>query len=148
MDWVWIALQDSAFAQFVRNSVWLYPLANILHVLMVMGFFALVAAMDLSVLRKLGPAPAKDVIARLRPWAFAALAVIAATGIVLLAPEAVPIAGNPAFQLKFAAIALALLNVGLNSWALAKGSDGRATAAASLALWLTVAAMGRSIAYV
>jgi hypothetical protein len=152
MDWLWIALQDSSFAQFVRNSVWLYPAANILHVLGIMGFFALVAAMDLSILRKLGAASAKDVITRLRPWAIAALVVIAATGIVLLAPEAVPIAGNPAFQLKFTAIALALLNIGLNEWAIRRSGESAAlarfTAGASLALWLFVAAMGRSIAYV
>jgi hypothetical protein len=147
MDWLFLALQESAFAHFVRNSVWLYPAANILHVLGVMGFFALVAAMDLSILRLLGPTPAKDIIARLRPFAIAGLILLAATGIVLLAPEAAPIAGNPAFQLKFAAIALALLNVILNTRAQANGRNGRMTAAASLALWLFVAAMGRSIAY-
>ena len=152
MDWVWLSLQDSSFAQYVRNSVWLYPTANILHVLMVMTFFSLVAAMDLSLLRALGSAPAKVVIARLRPWAFVALIAIAATGSVLLAPEAVPLAGNLAFQVKLAAITLALANVGLNEWAVRNMPDSaglvRFSAAASLVIWLFVAAMGRSIAYV
>ncbi|WP_373502464.1 hypothetical protein [Aestuariivirga sp.] len=151
MDWVWLALQESSFAQFVRNSVWFYPAANILHLLMVMVFFSLVAAMDLALLRVLGDEKPRALIARLRPFAIAAFLAIAATGNVLLAPEAVPIAGNAAFQLKLAAIALALANVGLNAWMVRTRGDRsglvRVTAGASLVLWLSVAAMGRSIAY-
>jgi len=149
MEQLWAALEGSGFGAYVRNSVYLYPAANILHVLAVMSIFALVAIMDLSLLRALPGTSPKEVIARLRPWAMACLVLIAATCVVLFAPEATAIARNPAFQLKLAAIALALANVAANSWAMqrARLTLAAATAGLSLLFWLTVAALGRAIAY-
>ncbi len=143
------ALEGSGFGAYVRNSVFLYPAANILHVLAAMGFFALVAAMDLSLLGKLGGAAPKEVVARLRPWAILCLVTLALTGLTLLAPEATAIAGNTAFRLKLLAILLALGNVALAELAVRRGAlrAMRNTALASLALWLVVAALGRAIAY-
>ncbi len=146
------ALQDSAYAAYARESVFLYPIANVTHVLAVLVFFAAVAAMDLRLLGVFGGTPARTVVARLRPVAFVALAVIAATGSTLFVTEAVATGRNPAFQLKLLAIALGLVNVGVNEWLLRRRGEGsamaRLSAALSLVLWLTVAACGRSIAYV
>lgn len=145
------AIQESAYGAYVRDSVWLYPGANISHVVAVLVFFATVAAMDLRLLGAIRGEPARAVIARLRPLSIAALAVIALTGLTLFVAEAVAISRNPAFQLKMLALVLGLLNVGLNQRALRRGEVSalaRGTAAFSLALWLFVAAMGRTIAYV
>jgi hypothetical protein len=146
------ALQDSPYAVYARESLLLYPIANVTHVLAVLVFFAAVAAMDLRLLDVFAGMPARAVIARLRPVAFAALAVIAATGFTLFATEAVATGRNPAFQLKLLAILLGLANVGVNEWVLHLGGEGsalaRLSAAFSLLVWLTVAACGRSIAYV
>ena len=57
-DALWLALQESGFGGFARNSVVLYPAANVLHVLGVISFFGLVATMDLAVLG-LGGRPAR-----------------------------------------------------------------------------------------
>jgi hypothetical protein len=145
------ALQESGYGALVRQSVFLYPLANVTHVLAVLVFFALVAAMDLRLLGVFKGMPVEVVIARLRPLAIAALAVIVATGVTLFAPEAVAIARNPAFQFKLAAIVLALANVVVNTKVLRRAGEGaalvRATAGISLLLWLAVAACGRLIAY-
>ncbi len=150
MEAVWAALEGSGFGAYVRNSVFLYPAANILHVLAVIGFFATVAAMDLSLMNVLRGAEPRQVIARLRGWAIACFVVIAATGTVLFAAEATAIAANPVFRLKLLAILLALANVAVNEWALRRGEGAaaRRTAFASLLLWLTVAGLGRAIAYV
>jgi hypothetical protein len=149
MDWLWLALQESWFGGLVRRSALLYPAANILHVTGVMGFFALVAAMDLALLGALKPLAPRALIAKLRPLAFALFLLVAATGLVLLAPEAVAIAGNPAFLAKGALLLLALANVIANGWALRRSeAAARLTAGLSLGLWLGVAAMGRLIAYV
>jgi hypothetical protein len=151
MDAFWLALQESGFGAFVRNSVFLYPAANVLHVLGVMSFFGLVATMDLALLG-VGERPAKQVIGRLRPFAVALLLLIATTGSVLFVAEAVAIAANPVFQLKVALILLALANVIVNEWVLRTRGDGaslaRLTASVSLLAWLGVAALGRLIAYV
>jgi hypothetical protein len=151
MEPVWQALQESGFGAHVRNSVWLYPVANVLHVLAVMGFFALVAMMDARLIAGSAATGARDMVRRLRPWALALFLLIAATGFILLTPEAVPIATNPAFQLKALALLLALVNVAVNMLLLRRPGEvtmaARVTAVLSLILWLGVAALGRSIAY-
>jgi hypothetical protein len=151
MEALWLALQESGYGSFVRNSVFFYPAANILHVLSVISFFGLVATMDLALLG-VGQAPAKQVIARLRPFAVVLLVLIAATGSVLFVAEAVAIAANPVFQLKVILILLALANVVGNELVLrSRGDDSslaRLTAGVSLLAWLGVAALGRLIAYV
>lgn len=151
-----VALERSAWGDFVRGSPLLYPLANTLHVVAVLVFFAVVAAMDLRLLGWLRGEPVTAVIARLRPVAITALLVVAATGFTLFTPEASAIIRNPAFQLKLAAIALALANVAVlerrfgdlirgNTAAVPPGA--RFAALASLTLWLLAAACGRFIAY-
>ena len=151
MDAFWLTLQESGYGSFVRNSVFFYPAANVLHVLSVISFFGLVATMDLALLG-VGERPAKLVIARLRPFAVALLLLIAATGSVLFVAEAVAIAANPVFQLKVILILLALANVVGNELVLRSRGVGsslaRLTAGVSLLAWLGVAALGRLIAYV
>lgn len=151
MDALWLTLQESGFGLLVRNSVILYPIANVLHVLGVMAFFGLVATMDLALLG-VGGSPPNRVIARLRPFAVALLLLIAATGSVLFVAEAVAIAANPAFQFKIILLGLAVANVIVNEWALRTRGDGaglaRLTARLSLLAWLGVAGLGRLIAYV
>lgn len=153
MEGILAAVEASAFGATMRRSVWLFPVANVLHVLGAMVFFALVAAMDVVVLRRT-VARARVVISRLRPIAFMGLLVQIVTGIMLFAPEASHIGVNPAFQLKLVAIVLALINVAVLEMILRSAAADRATpnlarsaAAASLLFWLSVAALGRLIAY-
>ena len=77
---------------------------------------------------------------------------VAATGLVLFAPEAVAIAGNPAFQAKLVLLAARRSPMSIaNEWALRAEGEGAGlalTAGLSLLAWLVVAALGRLIAYV
>ena len=123
MDWLWLTLQESGYGSFIRNSVFFYPAANVLHVLGVISFFGLVATMDLALLG-MGERPPRQVIARLRPFAVALLVLIAASGSVLFVAEAVAIAANPVFQLKVVLILLALANVVGNELVLRTRGDG------------------------
>jgi hypothetical protein len=148
------AIEGSALAQTMRRSVWLYPVANVLHVLGVMSFFAAVAAMDVKAVRGSSTAAVRAFIIRIRPLAITLLVVQIITGIMLFLPEASHIAHNTAFQAKLATILLALLNVlaleaalGRTSAVAAPPVAVRLAALASLALWLGVAALGRLIAY-
>ena len=50
MEALWLTLQESGYGGFIRNSVFFYPAANVLHVLGVISFFGLVATMDLALL--------------------------------------------------------------------------------------------------
>ncbi len=152
MDALLAAIQNSAFAATVRDSTFIYPVANVTHVVAVVAFFGLVATMDLRLLGAFGGMPANTLISRLRPAALLAFLVIVGAGMILFSAEAVALARNTAFQLKMAAIALALLNIGLNEWSLRRDEESatlvRATAGVSLFVWLFVAAMGRTIAYI
>jgi hypothetical protein len=150
------ALEASELAQTVRRSAWLYPLANVLHVLGLMGFFAAVAAMDLSALRAERTAWLRTRVAALRPVAILFLLVQAVTGVLLFLPEATHLARNTGFLLKLGAIGLALANVAAFEILLRRASPegfvappaGLAVAAvASLVLWVAVATLGRLIAY-
>jgi hypothetical protein len=81
-----------------------------------------------------------------------------ATGSVLFTAEASHVAMNPVFQIKVALISLGVLNAVLVSRALDAALDDvpafapmparvRLAALASLAIWISVAACGRLIAY-
>jgi hypothetical protein len=143
MEAFWLSLQQSSFAAGVRSSEFIYPAANILHVLGVIGLYGIVAAMDLQILAGSGN---NTLVARLRPYAVAALVIVAVAGFVLFAADAVAVAANPVFQLKVLAILLAVLNFAVHITAKRPGVL-RATTIVSLIAWLAVAALGRYIAY-
>jgi hypothetical protein len=154
MDGFLDLIEASALAQTLRRSEWLYPVANVLHVLAVMTFFAAVAAMDVKALRSSNAADLRGFIGRVRPGAILLLAVLVTTGLLLFLPEASHIAHNTVFQVKLAVIGLALFNVLALHSALARAAPAaavpgavRLTALASLVLWLAVASLGRLIAY-
>ncbi len=151
MEALLAALQASALAAAMRNSVFLYPLANVLHILGALTFFAAVAAMDVRVLCRSPLAGTRAFIGRVRPVAVAGLGVQLVTGVMLLAPEATHIGHNPAFQVKLAAILLGLLNVAILEIAIRRAemvnAAARASALASLAFWVATATAGRLIAY-
>jgi hypothetical protein len=147
-----VALEQSGFAATMRGSYFLYPVANVTHVLAALCFFASIAAMDVKVLRSGDVAEARAFIGRVRPWAILFFLLQVASGVMLLAPEASHIFHNPVYQLKLLAIGLGLANVVLLE-VLIRGGERmvsgamRASAAASLFIWLSTAALGRLIAY-
>ncbi len=151
MEAVLLALQESELAAATRSSVFLYPAANVLHVLGALTFFAAVAAMDVRVLSRSPLTGTRAFIGRVRPVAIAGFLVQATTGVMLLSPEATHIGHNPAFRLKVLAILLGLANVLVLEAAVRRagaiGGTARVSAAASLAFWLSTAAAGRLIAY-
>ena len=104
-------LEASGFAQGMRRSIWLYPSANVLHILGLMGFFAAVAAMDIVAIRRTDTAALRDFLSRIRPVAVIFLLLQIATGLMLFLPEASHIAHNPAFRAKLLLILIALANI-------------------------------------
>jgi hypothetical protein len=147
-------LERSGFGLLIRDAVLIYPIANVVHVLSALVFFASVAIMDLRVLGALRADAGEAVIARFRPVALGAFCALLASGVILFTPEASAIIKNPSFQIKLALIAIGALNVIWLERALKRGYPGmtaraaRVPAALSLAVWLGVAAAGRYIAYI
>ena len=152
------ALEQSAFASAIRQSAWAYLTAKVGHILALTLFASAVSIMDLRLLGAFPASPPGAVVRPARRVAMLALLLMAATGFVLFAAEATHVAGNGVFQIKAVLIALGVANALLVAHALGPELDEtpafkplparvRAAAALSLAIWLSVAACGRLIAY-
>jgi hypothetical protein len=153
---VW--LEQSAFAQAIRQSLWIYPAANVGHILSLVAFAGSIAVMDVRLLGGFAATAPARILVRARRFAIAAFVGMAITGFILFAAEASHLAMNRVFQLKFALIAAGLANLAIYElWAkhavmnlppnVAIPSQARVAGVVSLGLWLAVAACGRSIAY-
>ncbi len=153
------AIESSGLGLAIRQSVWIYPAANVGHVVAIVGFAGAVAVMDLVLLGAIRPERRAVVIGAARRCSGLLLLLVFATGAVLFIAEASHVALNLVFQIKVALIALGLVNaltLGRRGTAAALGvADAaplppiaRVAAAASLAIWLAVAGLGRLIAYV
>ena len=155
---IFIALEHSHFAAAIRQSGWLYPAANVGHIISLVIFASAVAVMDVRLLGGFAAIAPARLIDQARWFAVAALVGMAATGFMLLAAEASHLALNPMFQIKAMLVAAGLANAALYEFWLrptlkeiAPGvpipSRARTAAVFSIGIWLAVAACGRSIAY-
>lgn len=147
----WAAwLEHSAVGHALRNSVWLFPAVETLHIV---GFALLVGAIvtfDARVVAARSDFPLRAWERAVLPVARIGFALALPMGLLLLATETTAYARNPAFRLKLVAIGLALVNVGIFH-RLARQDVVtpalRLTAGISLGLWLLVLICGRMIAY-
>src|SRR6266436_7833325 len=147
-----MAFEHSGLGHAARSTGWLYPLANLVHVLGAALVVGAIATFDIQVLRN--PRTAPIVPHTAIPVAVVGLVFQAASGVVLLSAEASTLVKNPAFQFKMAMLIFALGNVALFhrrfGRALKTGAplDGaQPLAAVSLASWILVLLAGRGIAY-
>jgi hypothetical protein len=152
------ALEQSPLAAAMRGELWLYPIVEICHIV---GFVTLVGAVFVFDLRLLGLSRRVSVRMLARhalPWSAAALIVIVPTGLMMFAAHATDFVQNRAFLTKLMLILLALTNAAAfhagvfrtaARWDVdvAPPITARLHAAASLAIWLSVIACGRLIAY-
>lgn len=100
--------------------------------------------------------PARPLSAALTPIAIVGLTLMIPSGATLFAADAAALVNSPTFRWKLALILAALTNAiafrflwgrRIEQWDTDPPSWGRVMAAASLLLWLSVAAFGRWIAY-
>jgi hypothetical protein len=153
-----IAIEQSAFAAAIRQSLWVYPAANVGHILALFLFAGAVSIMDLTLLGALRGAKPAALLLQSRRAAIGCLLLMMASGSVLFAAEASHVAMNPVFQIKALLIGFGILTALTTGpplrRALAETPASasfplrlRAAAVISLLTWLAVAACGRLIAY-
>ena len=153
-------LQASALGMFMRDSgPWTYPVVNLIHILGVATLFGAVLILDLRLLGVWRRAPLPPITTAAAPVAMAGFALAAASGVCLLAANAIEYENNPCLLVKFAAIGLGLVNaVALRRTAAWKAHPTRdlshfetqtlaAMGGVSLVSWLTAVAAGRMIGY-
>ncbi len=151
-------LENSEVALFIRQSTWLYPAVEIIHII---GFTVLVGAAFLFDLRLLGLArkiPVRESVKHFIFWARIGFLVVLPSGLILFMVDAVSIAYNPVFRIKLILIFFACLNAFIfhtftvntvDKWNFNKMPPVKARIAGilSILLWFSVIACGRLIAY-
>lgn len=151
-------LQDGTIGRAMRESLWLFPAVEIVHIL---GFALLIGTIIALDLRILGWGkmllPVDRLAALTLPLSIAGFVLVLPSGLMLLTTEAVHVGQNPAFLAKMGLILLAGLNALLlhrGAWrtvadwpADAPPQAAKRAAISSLTLWLCVLTAGRMIAY-
>jgi hypothetical protein len=150
----WAAwLEASSLGAAARDSLWLYPVVSVLHVLAIAVLVGGILVFDLRVLGAGAGIPLAAAGRLILPLARAGFVVAALSGVVMLAADASHLVTNPAFLVKGALLLLAGANVVLFHGLAQRtveapvSSLARVSAACSAVLWLSVAATGRAIAY-
>jgi uncharacterized membrane protein len=147
--------EQTGLGTAVRNSTWMFPVIEIVHIL---AFGALGGAVLLVDLRALGFALPEVAVRQLsdgaRPVLNLALVAITVSGVLLFLSEATKCYGNPAFWLKMGLFVLAILftaTVRRRRLADEQGAEsdrpGRLVALISLTLWFGVGTAGRGIGF-
>jgi hypothetical protein len=153
-------LEQTPVGAGVRQSLWLFPILECLHLLGMAALLGVIGTFDLRLLGcVLGRLPVAQMAKKLLPWAWAGFSAQVVTGGLLFASEAVKLSTNPAFRIKLLLIVLAGANAlifhGLNRGALAAWDErgalpmrAKLAGLASLLLWAGVVAAGRMIGFV
>jgi hypothetical protein len=150
-------LEYTRLAVYIRQSPWLFPAIEIIHIV---GFIFLVGSAFLFDLRLLGVArklPVQDVADYVLPWSRRSLLVVVPTGLLLFISQAKALSTNEVFGLKLILIAIAISNAGIfhrytfpgvSNWSTSETpTPAKAAAIISLVVWTLVITCGRLIAY-
>jgi hypothetical protein len=144
------AIDQSALANIVRDTIWVYPLMLTLHAVGLAFAAGVSAALNLRIL---GVAPGLPLapMRRLQPLFYTALAVNAISGVGLVLNNPAKWLVDPLFYVKLGLLAFALIDTAvLANRVFAAASvvtHTRVLAVASLALWAGAIAAGRMLAY-
>lgn len=153
-------LEHTSIGTHVRESLWLFPAIETLHLF---GIVLLVGSTSFFDLRLLNLAmkdqPVSRIVGKLQGFVWAGFLTQVTTGFLMFASEATKMYINDAFRLKMLMIVVAGLNAGVfhftayrsaDKW----GSSGTTPFAAkfagvlSILLWFGIVAAGRWIAFV
>jgi hypothetical protein len=151
------ALEASAFGVAMRESLWLFPAIEALHVSGITLLVGTIAILDLRLLGLSRSVSVRRLAARVLPWSIASFALIVPSGLAMFVAHAGELISSPVFALKMTLILLAATNAGIFHAGVFRGSvqwdvtampptAARAAAAASLLLWASVIACGLRLA--
>ena len=152
-------LYHSGLGTSIRDSVWLFPIVETIHVLGITLVAGTVALLDLRLLGLLlKRTPVSQIASQVLPLTWIGFSIMFVSGFLLFAAEAADAYANPAFRVKL----LLLLLVGLNplifhftvyrdvaTWNDCVVTPFRARLAGflSLTLWAAIIGAGRAIGY-
>jgi hypothetical protein len=145
----------TAIAVAIRDSVWLFPVIESVHLLALALLGGAVLLVDLRLLgvglRRQAP---RELAADMHPWLLAGLVLMVISGALMFVSEALKCYESPPFRLKMLFLLLAVIFTFTVRRHVARSTDGptlpwraRLTAGVSLSLWTVVGLMGRGIGF-
>ena len=152
-------IEASRFATTIRDSIWMFPIIESIHVI---SFTLVVGTIAIIDLRLLGFASTQRSYQRMSSeilkWTWAALALAVVTGLTMFSTNARIYYHNPFFRTKMLLLVLAGVNVAvfemtagrtIRRWDNARSAPraGKAAAVLSLTLWISIIFMGRIIGF-
>jgi uncharacterized membrane protein len=150
IEWLYGTEVSSA----IRDTDWVVPAVQSIHICAITVVVGCALVTELRVAGLVAPDESLNVVAqRYLPWMWRALAVLVATGLVMVVGEPERVLGNRVFWIKMTLVALgALLSVLLRKPLLraapeAQRQPTKALAWVLMVLWVAVIFSGRWIAY-
>lgn len=150
-------LQATPLSVAIQSTLWVTPLLQTIHIVMIGIVFVSMLNVTLRVLGRIRmDEPLTEVWRRSAPWFWTALAFMAATGLVLAVSEPIRQVTALSFWLKMSLLAIGIVSalsfgrvIARAAIAAHASASGRAriVAVATILLWLTIIFLGRSIAY-
>ncbi|HUQ75123.1 MAG TPA: DUF6644 family protein [Burkholderiales bacterium] len=156
------ALEASGLGQAMRQWLWLYPAVETIHILGIALLFGSIAVLDLRLLGVSRSVPVRSLARHVLPWSAASFLLIVPSGLAMFVAHASEFISSPVFAIKMCLIMAAGLNAALfhaitfrtaDVWdsdemrKLGPPPSARLAGALSLALWASVIACGRLLAY-
>jgi hypothetical protein len=152
------AIEMSALAVAMRQWLWLYPIVEIVHLAGIALLFGSIAVLDLRLLGLGRALPVRRLASHVLPWSAAAFLLIVPSGLLMFIAHAGDFIQSNVFVLKICLILAAGANAAILHAGALRGAAGwdvermpppaaRIAAGLSLALWVSVIACGRLLAY-
>jgi uncharacterized membrane protein len=153
------SIEATSFATTIRDSIWMFPIIESVHVI---SFTLVVGTIAIIDLRLLGLASTQRSFRRMSSdilkWTWAAFALAVVTGVMMFTTNARVYYHNPFFRAKMILLVLAGLNMAIfeltagrtiHTWDTAPSPPrlGKAVAVTSLVLWISIIFMGRIIGF-
>jgi hypothetical protein len=152
------AIEASGLGQAMRQSLWLYPIVEIVHLVGLALLFGSIVVLDLRLLGLSRSVSVSRLARHVLPWTAASFLLIVPSGLAMFVAHASEFIANPVFVLKIGLILAAGVNAAVfhtGPFRTPSGWDvgalpppaARLAAALSLLLWVSVIACGRLLAY-
>jgi hypothetical protein len=151
-------LEHTTVGTTVRESLWLFPTIETLHLFGIVLLVGATSVLDLRLLNfTLRGQPVSQLAPKLLKWAWAGFLIQVITGLLLFSSEAVKCYNNPAFRLKMLLIVLAGVNALVFEWTYRSVANWDTTPSTPIAakvagtlsilLWFGIVAAGRWIGF-
>lgn len=154
LDW----LESTALSMAIRQSLWLYPGLEVVHILGIVLLVGPALMFDLRLLGFSKELSIVDLSRLLLPWSQRGLLLIVPSGLLLFITNAKSLGVNPTFWFKMGLLAIAGVNVFLFHRYIFKTAlhfeeknrlphAAKISAVVSILVWTAVIAFGRWLAY-